>query len=345
MVILALLIHGVFFHRIGAPILYRYYYSRFLYVLLVLSFTWLLWIIIDRAFERMILRARSATGGAASAESLMIVGRRIARIVLMFIIVLIILPLIGVNPTTALAGVGIGGIVVALAAQKTMENLFGGVSLLMDRVIQVGDVCKIGDRVGTVEDIGLRSIRIRTVEQTELSVPNGALAQVQFENFKGRSKFNLSTTIGLRYETSADQLRVVLADIRRMLYEHPKVETGSARIRFARFGQSALELDLFAYILTSDMPEFMAIREDLHLRMMDIVLAAGTGFAFPSQTVYISQDTGLDSARSETALKRVREWREKQQIPFPDFSRELVADIENKIIYPPADSMVRKPQK
>ena len=176
--ILALLIHVILIRLIGAPMLYRYYCFRFLYILLSLSFAWLAWIIIDRAFERVILRTRNATGGAATAESLMVLSRRIVRAVVIIIVVLVILPLIGVNPMTALAGVGIGGLLVALAAQKTLENLFGGVSLLMDRVIQVGDVCKIGDRIGKVEDIGLRSIRIRTVEQTELSVPNGALAQV-----------------------------------------------------------------------------------------------------------------------------------------------------------------------
>jgi len=130
-----------------------------------------------------------------------------------------------------------------------------------------------------------------------------------------------------------------------MLYEHPKVETETARIRFARFGQSALELDLFAYILTSDVPEFMAIREDLHLRMMDIVLASGTGFAFPSQTVYLSQDTGLSPEKTESAVRRIQEWRRKQELPFPDFGPDAVAGFENRITYPPEDSVVREQKK
>ncbi|MFN8007105.1 MAG: mechanosensitive ion channel family protein [Terriglobia bacterium] len=312
-VFLTLVIHGIAVRLIAVPMLYRYYYFRFLKIFLIFAIGWLAWVIIDRVFIRIRERAGNRMSEAAASESLLVLGRRIVRACLIIVVFLAILPLLGINPMTAIAGLGIGGLVVALAAQKTLENLFGGVSLLMDRVIRVGDVCKIGDQVGKVEDIGLRSIRIRTVAQTELSVPNGALAQIQFENLTRRSKINLTTSLGLRYETSAEQLRRVLTDTQRLLELHPRVETGTSRVRFARFGPSALELELFAYITTADVPEFMSIREDLLLRIMDIVLASGTGFAFPSNTVYLSEDKGIASEKAEAIRQRVEEWRQKQE--------------------------------
>jgi MscS family membrane protein len=157
-----------------------------------------------------------------------------------------------------LAGLGIGGIAIAFAAQKTLENLFGGISVLADEVIRVGDYCRFGDRTGTVEDISLRSTRVRTDARTELSIPNGTLATMNIENFTRRDKILFSPVLAIRYETTADQLRYLLAEIRRMLYEHPKVESDSASIRFANFDSSALRLEISSYVLTRDSNEFIA---------------------------------------------------------------------------------------
>src|ERR1019366_9750626 len=202
----------------------------------------------------------------------------------------------------------------------TLENLFGGISVLADEVIRVGDSCRFGDRVGTVEDISLRSTRIRTVERTELSIPNGALATMNVENLTRRDKILFNPALGARCETSADQLRYLLAEVRRMLYEHPKVESDSARIRFASFDNGALSLEIFSYVLTRDFAEFTAIREDLLLRMLEIVEKAGSGFAFPSRTVHFSRDSGLDKENTSAAERQVQHWRDQHQLPFPDFA-------------------------
>src|ERR1700693_3352026 len=219
----------------------------------------------------------------------MVLGERLLRVLVVFVAILATLGILGFNLTTVLAGLGIGGIAIAFAAQKTLENLFGGISVLADEVIRVGDTCPFGDRVGTVSDISLRSTRIRTPERTELSIPNGALATMNVENLSRRDKILFNTKIGLRYETSPDQMRYVLVQVRRLLYEHPKVETEGARSRFVSFDLSALTLEIFCYVLTRDDKEFLAIREDILLRIMDIVDAAGSGFAFPSQTVYLGR--------------------------------------------------------
>jgi MscS family membrane protein len=254
--------------------------------------------------------------------------------VIFVLAIFLILGTLGFNLTTPLAGLGIGGIAIAFAAQKTLENLFGGVSILGDEVIHIGDVCRFGDRVGTVEDISLRSTQIRTPDRTELFIPNGSLATMNVENLSRRDKILFNTKLGLRYETSPDQMRYVLAQVRRLLYEHPKVETEGARNRFIAFDESALTLEIFSYILTRDFNEFLAIREDLLLRIMDIVAAAGTSFAFPSQTVYLCRDSGVDKEKAERVARQVQKWRESNQLPFPDFKPADISEFSNSLPYP-----------
>src|SRR6185436_9294793 len=133
---------------------------------------------------------------------------------------LIVLAYFGVDPTAALAGLGIGGIAVALSAQKTLENVIGGVSIVFDKAVRVGDVVKVGDTSGTVDYIGLRSTRIRTNDRTILSVPNGQIATVNIETLSTRDKFWFHHFVGLRYETTASQMRAVLKGVCDLLGAH-----------------------------------------------------------------------------------------------------------------------------
>ena len=161
---------------------------------------------------------------------------------------LLILAALGVDTKTALAGLGIGGVAVALGAQKTVENLLGGVFLLTDRALAVGDFCSISNRLGTVEDITLRSVRLRTLEQTLLSIPAGVLSQTGVENFSTRGKILVQATLRLRYGSTADQLKQILERTRKLLAAHADLEPESARIRLVNFGVSAIEIELFAYV-------------------------------------------------------------------------------------------------
>jgi MscS family membrane protein len=120
------------------------------------------------------------------------------------------------------------------------------------------------------------------------------------------------------------------------------VESQSARIRFVRFGGSSLDLEIFAYVLTNDYGRFLEIQEDLLLRIMDIVEASGTGIGFPSQTTYLARDHGLDEGKRQAAIATVRRWREAQELPFPNFPPERIAEVENTLEYPPPDSAVRR---
>ena len=338
-----LLFFGAIAHRaltsyLGLPLLPRVYYYRVSGVALALGFFWFLLRFNGIAMQR--LRAHAIGAGRTGTGSLMLLGERLLKAVVMGIAILAILAILGFNLTTVLAGLGIGGIAIAFAAQKTLENLFGGVSVLADEVIRVGDTCRFGDRVGVIEDISLRSTRVRTNERTELSIPNGALAAMNVENLTRRDKILLNPTLAVRCETTPDQLRYLLAETRRMLYEHPKVETSTANIRLAAVEKSALNLEVSSYVLTTDTNEFNAIREDLLLRIMEIVRKSGSDFAFPSQTLYMTRDAGLDAGRVAAAEEQVRHWREQGQLPFPDFAPADKAGFRGSIVYPAKESAV-----
>jgi MscS family membrane protein len=216
-----------------------------------------------------------------------------------------------VNTKTALAGVGIGGVAIAFGAQKTVENLLGGIFLLTDKALAMGDTCRIGDRVGAVEDITLRSVRLRTPEQTLLSIPAGTLSQSNIENFATRTKIPVHTTLELRYGTTTEQLRSVLDGVRKLLAEHPRLETETTSVRLSSYGAHSFQLELFAYVRTRDDREFQAVREDLLLHVAEIIEASGSGFAAPPQLVYIRRE---EETERERKTIQERGW-EGQAIP------------------------------
>jgi MscS family membrane protein len=230
------------------------------------------------------------------------------------------------------AGLGVGGIAVALAAQRTLENLIGGITLYADRPVSVGDFCRWGDQIGTVEEIGLRSTRIRTLERTVVTVPNAELCQMELDNFMVRDRRLLRTTLQLRYETKPDQMRFILAKLRELLLGHPMVSPDPARVRFTGYGDYSKDVEIFAYVLCQDQNTFLAIQEDILLRMEDIIIGAGSGFAFPSQTAYLARDSGLDDERISESVAEVEQWRTDGKLPFPEFEDEQRKQIEPPVI-------------
>ncbi len=325
---------------IDLPLLARYFWIRVASALVILAVTWLVLRTVDVVAELTVAHLQRVNRKDQIALTHLL--RRLAAAAMIILATLTFLYLANIDLTAALAGLGIGGLAIAFAAQKTLENLFGGIMIITDRPVRVGDFCRIGDYVGTVEDVGLRSTRIRTLDRTMLSIPNGQLAAMNVENFAVRDKIWFHPTIGVRYETSADQLRYILAEIRKLLYAHPKVETGSARIRFVRFGGSSLDLEIFSYILTADYGTFVEIQEDLLLRIMDIIEASGTGVAFPSSTLYVARDSGLNAAKAQAAVATVQAWRQTQKLPFPNFPPEHIAAVENTLEYPEAGSALHR---
>ena len=223
----------------------------------------------------------------------------------------------GIPVTPLIASLGVGGLAIALAVRPTLENILGGFTLFADKPVRVGDLCFYGDRIGTVEEIGLRSTRIRSLERTVVTVPNAEFSRMQLENYSRRDRMLFRTTLGLRYETTPEQLRFTLAKLRELLIAHPKVSPDPARARFIGFGAYSLDVEIFAYVLSADYNAYLGILEDLNLRIMDIIEEAGTGFAFPSQTTYLGRDKPMDATRRDAAEREVEAWRSQQSLPFP----------------------------
>jgi MscS family membrane protein len=198
--------------------------------------------------------------------------------------------------------VGIGTLAIGFGAQQTIANLFGGVSVLGDEVIRVGDVCKFGDRTGTVEDIGLRSTRVRTEERTLLAIPNGTVATINVENLSRRDKILFKTVLGLHTDSTQDHVRSVLSEIRRALSDHPMIETNTIRVRLIELTSSAINIELVSYVLTRNFDEFAAVREELLLQIMNVVEDSGTSLA-SSQKLYLSSDPAPPKQKTEAASR------------------------------------------
>ncbi len=210
---------------------------------------------------------------------------------------------IGVPAMGLVAGLGVGGVAFALAAQSTVENLFGGMSIFADRPFRIGDTIIYGGEIGQVEAIGPRSTRIRGLDNTLTTVPNGDLAKMHVTNFSQRDKSFFHHVLGLRYETTPGQFEWLLEEIRLKLEAHPQVEKapGMPRVRLIGFGDSSIEIDVRAYFLTADYSEFLRLQEEMLFELMKLVEEAGSGFAFPSTTAYLGRDTGLDAEKARRA--------------------------------------------
>ena len=219
----------------------------------------------------------------AVSYSVLPLGRQVLKLSLFLIAILGVLSAWGYNTSTILAGLGVGGIAVALAAQKTIENLFGGISVIGDRPVLVGDVCRFGDRTGTVMHIGLRSTRIRTPERTIISVPNAQFAAMPLENISERDKIWFHPTLTLRRDTTSEQLMEVLSSFVEILKAHPKMEIGTRPVRFIAVGTYSLDIEAMAYVTTSDYDEFLAVQQEVLLEMLQAVERAGTALAVPLQ--------------------------------------------------------------
>jgi MscS family membrane protein len=248
---------------------------------------WLLMLLNGWGERYLVARVRRLNG---SASVLRLLNRLIDGL-LLFAAFLFTLRHFNVNVSAVLAGLGVGGIAIALAAQKTLENIIAGVSLIADQALHIGDFVSVGDTLGTVEEVGLRSTRIRTLDRTVASLPNGQIANMKVETLSARDKFWFHPLVGLRYDTTSDQISSVVLGIRSLLSAHASVDLPSIHVRFIRFGSSSLDLDIFAYLFASDWNEFLEIQGALLCEIMNIVHGAGTAIALPSQTLYLADHT------------------------------------------------------
>lgn len=310
--------------------------------LTVVAATWLLLRMVDvlaEAVHRNLGRRDTNT-----ADTLVPIGRRVTKAFVLGIALVSLIHNLGFNVAGILAGLGVGGLAVALAAQKTLENLFGGITVLVDRPVEVGQTCRVGEHFGTVEEIGMRSTRVRTLDRTLVTIANAEFAAARIENFSRRDQMRLYTVLQLGYDTTPDQLRYLLVDLRKVLYAHPKVTHDPCRVRFTSLSAYSLDLEVFAFVDTQDWNEFLGIREEIYLRFIDVVAASGATFAYPSQTLYLGRDGGRDLAKSAAAERAVQAWREAGSLPLPEFPPEAIAAIDDTLEFPPKGSALHRPR-
>jgi len=216
---------------------------------------------------------------------LRVLGIGVAGYILFLAAARVGIPLYGI-----IASLGVGGLALALAVRPTLENFIGGIILYADRPVKVGDFCKFGDKLGTVETIGLRSTKVRGLDRTLITVQNSEFAQMSITNYTRRDSNLMSATIGLRYETSAEQLTAVIEALAAMLREDERVKEDTVRVCFRGFGEYALNVEIWAYVKSADWGQFLKIQEELFVKVMKIVQEHEATFALPSQTTYLNSD-------------------------------------------------------
>jgi len=261
---------------------------RILRGLTIVSVFWMLLRMIGVAQDHLARKAWASD--RANAQTIVPLIGRTLRVGLALVALLVAISQFGYPVGTLLAGLGISGIVVALAAQKTVENLFGSVTLAADRVFRVGDWVKFEGAEGAVERIGLRSTHVRTLDRTVVKVPNGRLADLRIESFGERDRIRFFTTIRLVYSTTAAQLRSVIRDTEALLTTHPRVWRDGIAVRLVGLGEYSLDVNVNAWFATTDWPEFEVIRQNVLLGIIDIVERANTRLAMPMQVLRIEEN-------------------------------------------------------
>lgn len=224
------------------------------------------------------------------------VGARMLKVATVAMGAIAVLSEFGYPVASLLAGLGIGGLAVALAGQKTVENVFGSVSISVDQPFRIGDYVRIEDAVaGTVERIGLRSTRIRTSERTLVTIPNGKLADLRIETFAARDRIRLLQTLNLTRDTTSEQMRRIVADIAALLRAHPKSAKEGIGVHFVGIGASSLDVEVICWFATRSFDEFKALRQEVLLQILEVVEANGARLAFPSRTVHLAQREQMQS--------------------------------------------------
>lgn len=327
--------------RMGISIIVRQRFSIIIITISIIAFLILLWRLTD--FVSLYARSRMNRRGRISAISAILFLSRTSKVAIVFIGIIAILGIIGVDVTAGLAALGIGGIALALGAQKTIENFVGSVSLIADQPLRVGDYCRVDDIKGTVESIGMRSTTLRTSARTIVTIPNGQLSASKIENYAHRDRFIFNPIFNFRMETTPDQMRYLLVELRSLLYSHPSILNSSPVVRFTGITADALKVEITAYIEAPNVETSQEVQEDILLRMMDIIENSGTSLAYPSQTLYVSKSAPFSSEKSAEISETVKKWKDKNELQLPKFDPKKVEELKGSIEYPEKGSF--KPEE
>lgn len=256
--------------------------------LTVLAVVWALWSISNlvKTYKQEKLNRAGRPGAAKLMQPL----STLVKILILILGLLFWLNNIGVNITTVLAGLGVGGLAVALALQKPIEDMMGALTIFSQASMRVGDFCRYGSEMGVVEDIGLRSTRFRTLTNTVVTIPNARIASVEVENLSFRTKIRYWPTLRLGYKTTPAQIRTILHGITTALEQNDHIHEEPLRVRFTDFDDDAILVKIHSFVKTTDFDEFLGIAEDINFQIMEIVKSAGASFALPGRAIFMEGD-------------------------------------------------------
>lgn len=221
-------------------------------------------------------------------DQLVPLARTAGKLFVTAIGLIFVLQNLSVNITSLIAGLGIGGVAVALAAQDTLKNLLGGATILADKPFHVGDWVVIGGYEGTVEQVGFRSTRIRTFADSQITVPNARITDTEVNNMGRRTWRRYSTTLGIAYHTDADRIQAFAEGLRAIILANPKMRHDYYIVEFINFGESSLDLMLYCFIDAADWNEEMRTRHVLNLDILRLAEQLEVEFAFPTRTLHLA---------------------------------------------------------
>lgn len=271
-VIVAIAVFRLFMEVVRPSAVARMYIGRVLELMIMWSIARCAVEIVDLLLTRV--ERNMAQHHSFSGRSILRLGRRTASATIIVIFILMVLSSWGYNTATLVAGLGVGGIAVALAAQQTIANIFGGVSVIGDHPISIGDFGKFGDVIGTVEDIGMRSTQIRTLNRTIVSVPNSSFASANLENYSVRDKILFNPTFQIKRTTPDDEVWRLIDAIHKSLADNHSVELVPTAVRLIGLSAASFHIEVFCYVLTADVDEFYKIQGQLFLAINDALQAA-----------------------------------------------------------------------
>lgn len=231
--------------------------------------------------------------------------RQSIRVVVLLLGGILIIQNMGYSVSSLIAGLGIGGLAIALAAQDTVANVFGTVVIFSDKPFKIGDWIRFGEVDGFVETVGFRSIRLRTWSNTTMIIPNKKITSEIIENCTSMTKRRVKMTIGVQYDSPPDKVRELVRRIDEMLRNDEEVNQDFLLVKFTDFGPSSLDIFLYYFTVSTAWAEHLRVREKINLRIMETVHELGLSFAFPSRTIYFGNPVSVDAGRPEILPDRV----------------------------------------
>ena len=207
-------------------------------------------------------------------------------LVVIFAIVVILANVFDQNVTALAAGLGVGGVAVALASKESLENLLGSFTIFLDKPFQVGDIITIGTITGKVEKVGFRSTRVRTFDKSVVTVPNKNLVIAELDNLGVRPVRRVKINIGLTYSTTVDQIKEIVNDIQKLIDDHEQTNQ-DGKVRFLNFGASSLDVMVLYYVNSPDWDVLVDTQQEINFKIIEIVKKHGSDFAFPTTSVYL----------------------------------------------------------